>query len=155
MDLKEAKAKIKIESADAEVNDWVFNHIQMEDDCFGKNFKSTHPECKDCAVLARIDDRLEPINVFCRELVYPGEAASEVPSGEDKEGEVTQMEGDKKESMTALVRRLLGEGKTKEEVTAGVVAAYALEGKDEKWSAGRAKSIIQAVTTGKDKKAAK
>jgi len=154
MDLKEAKAKIKIESADPEVNEWVGNHIQMDDDCFGRNYKSTHPECKDCVVLARIDDRLEPINVFCRELVT-GELATSVElSGEESKEEVTQM-GDKKESMTGLVRRLLEEGKTNEEVTAGVVAAYALEGKDEKWSAGRAKSIIKAVASGKDRKATK
>lgn len=137
MDLKEVKAKIRIESADPEVNDWVYRHIQMEDDCFGKNYKSTHPECKDCAVLASIDDRREPINVFCRELVT-GQAIPE--EKEDKE-----VNDSMKENKTKFARALLADGKSKEEVILALVAQYATEGKDEKWATSRAKSIFRSV----------
>jgi len=61
----------------------------------------------------------------------------------------------KAETMTALVRRLLGKGKPKEQIIAGVVSAYKESGlgkKDEKWAEGRAQSIIQAVTSGKASK---
>ena len=158
MELREAKRLIRIESADPQVNEWVHDHIQDPNDCFGMNYKPGHEECSECTVLSSIEDRKEPLNVFCAELCgYAEVKEGEVQGWKEKEvtGEMTdekKIEGTeippdlssertgqvatsptKKVNKTKVVREMYESGKTLDEVVAAIGELYKAEGKTDEW----------------------
>lgn len=152
MELKEAKEKIKIESADPVVNAWVLEHIRKDDDCFGKNFKETHPECQVCDILSSIDGRKEPVKVFCREILSgipeneeSGIVAPPTESGHDMPRNLSNEKGEEKMNKSKMIRDLLKEGKADVEIVAIVAPLYVTEGKSSPWATKRVNFMIGAI----------
>ena len=56
---------------------------------------------------------------------------------------MTAKKAEVKESKTAMVRRLLTEGKSEDKVTQAMTALYVSEGKSEDWSKKRGKGILK------------
>jgi len=128
MDLKEAKKKIKLESANPDTNRYFQNMIQDSEDCFGKNYKEDHLECQNCTILANLDDRREPVYVFCKELAkgIQGIDYEEIPysqriAEQQREALVEPVISDE---WKKLVKTLHTQGLPKEEIIAKVIAIY-------------------------------
>jgi hypothetical protein len=134
MDLKEAKKKIKLESANPDTNRYFQNMIQDSEDCFGKNYKETHPECQSCTILANLDDKREPVYIFCKELSEGGQGIDDekvdaIPysqriAEQQRETPVEPISPIISDEWKKLVKALHIQGLPKEEIVAKVMATY-------------------------------
>ncbi len=137
MDLKEVKEKIRIESANQKVNDWAYNRIQDPEDCFGQSYNSSDEYCQKCTILASVDDRKEPLSVFCAELC--GQTIE--PKNKEVDGmdgmEKTVIEKPKKEKKekrqtdVGIIREMVAAGKTEDEINIVMVPVYTARGYSE------------------------
>jgi hypothetical protein len=121
MDLKEAKKKIKLESANPDTNRYFQNMIQDSEDCFGKNYKEDHLECQNCTILANLDDRREPVYVFCKELAKGIQGIDYEEKTESPAEPISPVISDE---WKKLVKTLHIQGLPKEEIVAKVIATY-------------------------------
>jgi len=117
MELKEAKEKIRLESANPDTNRYFQTMIQDSEDCFGRAFKEDNQECKGCTILSSLGNRREPVYVFCKELAEEANTSKEeivvTPPAPGFGGE-----------WKVMVKSLYLEGLPKEEIVAKVTATY-------------------------------
>jgi len=78
--------------------------LKDEGDCFGTDYEPDNEDCKNCLILADLEGRKEPVNVFCKEIFYQNK---DVLTVEIKEPEVTQPEDAKEpEAVKSLKPKL-------------------------------------------------
>ena len=84
MDLKEIKNRIEITSAVPKENEKLKGWLMEDDDCFGRGYYVGGKYCRECTVMAHLDDRYEQLKVFCQELTPKPEEDVEEGSEEPK-----------------------------------------------------------------------
>jgi len=84
MDLKEIKKKIEIRSANPEENERIKGWLMEDEDCFGRGYYEGGKYCRECTVMAHLDDRYEQLKVFCQESTPKPETVAEGGSEEPK-----------------------------------------------------------------------
>jgi hypothetical protein len=119
---------------------WVF----CKELCEQKNDdEPTSPELKGAIqeIQTQKKEKKDKTGILCK----GGKLEHEVKEENHKEEVAGKMAEIKevKESKTAMVKRLLTEGKTEEEVAQAMVPLYVAEGKSEDWAKKRAKGIVK------------
>lgn len=139
--LQEIKERIQFESSNSANNERLKSYITDPEDCFGRKYNDEYSECQSCRVLANLDGRKEPINVFCKEIMIGNKEEGEVkeimeekqmttevtPEVSTEKKEKVKKEPKPKEPMAEWklkVKELFDGGATKEEVVAAITATY-------------------------------
>jgi hypothetical protein len=178
MELQEVKDKIKVESAIPEDNIKLKGWIMEADDCFGRGYDDENKYCKECNVMADVDGRKEELFIFCKELVLGPKSSEEelekeaeasvkpeptlekkaavkavkelkTAIKEKKEGGANNMESVK--GTTAIIRSMLKEGKSQEEIVAALTPMFVEKGATEALAKKRIRPLIYREVKKADK----